>query len=159
MTQRPNADRYVVEGRGMFPLAMLDKDQSRPETDADQVLIDATFDDEAKARERRRVTLVTQERSTVDERWESFGWRVVRPLRPWSPNGGYFGAEPTQDVPVKDGRRMLTMHVICPDDASALRIEGNMRRAANTVVDVSVEPSCIEHMDVYMARVKDEHRR
>lgn len=144
MTQRPDADRYVVEGRGPFPTDMLRKDRAEPATEEDRVAIMATYEDGLQPRERRRVTLVTREPSTSDERWESFGWRVVRPLRPWTAHAGYLGPEPDRDAPVDTGRRVVTMRVVCPDEATAWKVQNAMSEAARRFLDVALEPSCIE---------------
>lgn len=159
MTQRPAADRYVVEGRGPFPLDMMRRDRSEPAGDEDRTAVDATYEAGLAPRELRRVSLVTRERTTLDDRWESFGWRVVRPLRPWNPLSGYTGEEPTEDVPARDARRVVTMTVICGNDQTAMQVEGLMRAAVSGRQDVEVEPSSIERLGIHLDRMASERPR
>jgi hypothetical protein len=143
MTQRPQADPYTVEGRGEFPVDMLRKEFARPFSEEDRIKIEATIADGLKPREIRRVTLVTRERETLDGRWESFGWRVVRPLRPWYPHSGYVGPQADRDLPAPASECELTMRVRCPDRRTAMAVERAMREAAATIAGVEVEPSGI----------------
>ena len=156
MTQRPSADRYVVEGRGEFPSDMMRRDRSRPASDEDRAKVEATREGGLSGRDTRRITLETRERETLDERWLSFGWRVVRPLRPWNQHSGYTGPEPTEDLPPPDTRRMVTMCVLCPDDATAMKVESAMRQAAALDPAVAVEPSCIESLAAYRSKIAHE---
>ncbi len=156
MTQRPQPDRYVVEGRGPFPLDMLQKDCAEPATDEDRAKIDATYETGLQPRERRRVTLVTREPRTVDERWESFGWRVIRPLRPWMPHAGYTGPEPDRDVIPEEERHVVTMRVVCKDARTAWSVQRAMSEAARPIEGTSLEPSCIEPYREYRAGMFDD---
>lgn len=62
--------RYVVVGRGEFPLDMLRRDMSWPTTTADAVNIQKD--------ERRAINLTAHQLRYVNvERWASFGWRVI----------------------------------------------------------------------------------
>jgi len=158
MTQRPSADRYVVEGRGPFPLDMLRRDCAEPASEEDRLAIEAASGD-APATGRRRIALVTSERRTLDERWESFGWRVVRPLRPWSPLAGYAGPEPDEDMPAPDRRRMVSMHVLCDDDRTAMRVEGLLRAAVDGHAGVEIEEVSIEGADIHLERAAAERPR
>lgn len=69
--------RFVVEGRGSFPLDMLRRDECFPASTADAVRLDQTL----PSGPRRKVTLVHRCARRWWEptagRWESFGWKVV----------------------------------------------------------------------------------
>jgi hypothetical protein len=158
MTQRPTADRYVVEGKGPFPVEMLRRDCAEPASDADRLAIEAASG-EPPSYERRRISLVTSERATLDKRWESFGWRVVRPLRPWSPLSGYHGPEIGEDLPPLDTRHVVTMRVVCPDARTAFSAQCAMSEAARRVEGATLEPSCIEPYPQYRKALLDELER
>lgn len=59
--------RFIVEGRGPFPVDMLRYDRCFPHdsADASQIL---------EPRERRKVTLTTDSPRVTPARWRSFGW-------------------------------------------------------------------------------------
>lgn len=56
--------RYLVQGRGEFPMDMLRYDEARP------------FHGLSEREETRVVTVIGRRRPT-NARWESFGWRVL----------------------------------------------------------------------------------
>lgn len=69
--------RYVVEGRGSFPVDMLRYDQSYPDTQSDSGAIsDGSWQEGS-----RRVTLCTDNVNPnwqpKVERWKSFTWTVL----------------------------------------------------------------------------------
>jgi len=158
MTQRPSADRYVVEGKGPFPLDMLRRDGARPAGEEDRLALEAACG-EPPSTKRHRITLVTRERTTLDERWESFGWRVVRPLRPWSPVSGYQGPEVDEDLPAPDTRHVVTMRIVCPDARTAFATQCAMSEAARRTEGATIEPSCIEPYPEYRRALLDELNR
>lgn len=155
MTQRPNADRYVVEGKAPFPLDMLRRDCSAPATEEDRLAI-AAASEGATSRGRHRIVLVTRGRDTLDERWESLGWRVVRPLRPWNSVSGYQGPEAEEDMPPPDMRHVVTMRAVCPDAGTASAVQRTMSRAVQAMEGTALEPSCIEPYSEYRRRLFDD---
>ncbi len=64
--------RFVVDGKGPFPLDMLRRDRCFPATEGDSSAIAATIIS-------RRITLYSVQRSwnLTKDRWASFGWRVI----------------------------------------------------------------------------------
>ncbi len=59
--------RFLVEGRGYFPLDMLRYDQCWPCSSEDVLAMDVT--------EHRRIVMLSHGLPTV-ARWNSFGWKV-----------------------------------------------------------------------------------
>ncbi|MFZ3481634.1 hypothetical protein [Sphingomonas sp. 3-13AW] len=143
-SQRPNADTYVVEGRGEFPVDMLRKDCAEPATDEDRAKIDATFESGLLPRELRRVMLQTREPWTADERWESFGWRVVQPLRPWGERVGYRDGETTEERFTPNSPRLVTIQILCADLPVANEVQSAVRTALEGRDDASVEHILIQ---------------
>lgn len=69
---RPRMIRFIVEGRGPFPLDMLRHDEAWPRTETD-----ANIAQDAE-RERRSVTLLSgRVTGPTHGRWASFGWPVI----------------------------------------------------------------------------------
>ena len=74
---------YTVGGTGLFPLDMLRYDRSCPESEADSNAIESEADSDAIRRGGpRQVHLLRFARAATAqpnrERWESFGWHVLR---------------------------------------------------------------------------------
>lgn len=73
---------YTVEGTGEFPIDMLRYDTCVPVHEGDAIQIQRTFgEDRGKFDEPRRVRIrkysFLAEAKLTDERWRSFGWKVV----------------------------------------------------------------------------------
>lgn len=74
MRNKTYAYRFIVEGRGEFPLDMLRYDRCFPRSETDANIAQGSQD-------RRAVTLTALERPSYwmpcEGRWESFGWKVI----------------------------------------------------------------------------------
>lgn len=67
---------FTVEGISNFPFDMLRYDSCWPKREAEDVVNMAPFERGSLIRQKRQVTLVGIKQPT-EERWESFGWKIV----------------------------------------------------------------------------------
>jgi hypothetical protein len=66
---------FIVEGSGLFPVDMLRYDACWPTTSSDSALI--AIERWAVQPSPRRVSVMTREGGLTDDRWLSFGWKVL----------------------------------------------------------------------------------
>ncbi len=84
--------KFVVEGRGHFPLDMLRYDSCWPSTQSDVAALDYIREDFRKPpnEKSRRVALSrchkTKGFKPTSDRWESFGWHIVELSGPYRVN-------------------------------------------------------------------------